>query len=327
MISVSLEYLERCAADTGFEIGPLEKVIRLGELASHIARHSILKESLVLKGGSALNLCFGPPKRLSVDLDFNYVGHAERERMLEDRPRIEEAVAEISRRLGYRVQSSAEAFAGRKLFLLFRSVLGQNERIEIDLNYVFRVPFAGIEELQLWQPGELEKPYARVAGLVELLIGKMLAMLDRGAVRDVWDVANLSKQALNVMKERSFRAQFIALSAVLGHPLSTYHRERLERRIGDRIIKEELLPLLIGNPSLNANELVQKAWAVVGPFTELTRAEKEYLDKIHEGVLNPEIIFPNAPEKSAKFAVHPAILWKVSNVRSYLRDEKKSSRG
>ena len=52
-MNISQEYLERCAADSGFQIGPLEKVTRLGELASHIARHPVLGKSLVLKGGTA----------------------------------------------------------------------------------------------------------------------------------------------------------------------------------------------------------------------------------------------------------------------------------
>jgi len=91
---------------------------------------------------------------------------------------------------------------------LYRSVLGQNERIEIDLNFIFRAPFAGIETLQLWQPGELDRPHVRVVGLMELIIGKMLALLERGAVRDVWDVANLTEQVRDVLKERSFRARF-----------------------------------------------------------------------------------------------------------------------
>jgi len=321
-MNISLEYLERCAADSGFQIRPLEKVTRLGELGSHIVRHPVLGKSLVLKGGTAINLCFGPPKRLSVDLDFNYIGHIEREKMLEDRPRIEAAAIEISRRMGYRVQSSADAFAGRKLFLLYRSVLGQNERIEIDLNFIFRAPFAGIETLQLWQPGELDRPHVRVVGLMELIIGKMLALLERGAVRDVWDVANLTEQVRDVLKERSFRARFIALSSILEHPLSTYHRERLESFIDDRIIDERLRPLIAGDPPLEAKELVQKAWAVVGPFLELTPHEKEYLQKIQEGVLQPEILFPDALEEAAKFAVHPAIMWKITNVRSHLKARK-----
>jgi len=77
-MSVSREYLSRCAADLGYAESSLEKVIRLGELAGDIAKHGLLGESLALKGGTALQLCFGPPSRLSVDLDFNYIGSASR---------------------------------------------------------------------------------------------------------------------------------------------------------------------------------------------------------------------------------------------------------
>jgi predicted nucleotidyltransferase component of viral defense system len=109
---VSLEYLTQCAAETGYRVEPLEKVVRLGQLAGDIARHPFLGTVLALKGGTALNLCYGPPKRLSVDLDYNYGGEIERQKMLEDRPRVEAAAAEIAKRQGYRVQQSADAFAG-----------------------------------------------------------------------------------------------------------------------------------------------------------------------------------------------------------------------
>ena len=91
-MSVSREYLARCSAATGYDASSLEKVIRLGELAGDITKHGLLGESLALKGGTALQLCFGPPSRLSVDLDFNYIGGASREKMLADRPAIEEAL-------------------------------------------------------------------------------------------------------------------------------------------------------------------------------------------------------------------------------------------
>jgi len=88
----SREYLQTCSIQTGFQIATLEKVIRLGEMAGDITRHPFLGKVLALKGGTALNLCFGPPKRLSVDLDYNYVGNLEREDMLKDRPNVEDAV-------------------------------------------------------------------------------------------------------------------------------------------------------------------------------------------------------------------------------------------
>jgi len=77
-MQVSLEYLERCSADTGYQVGALEKVTRLGEIAGEVGRHPPLRDAVVLKGGTAINLRFGPPTRLSIDLDFNFIGCADR---------------------------------------------------------------------------------------------------------------------------------------------------------------------------------------------------------------------------------------------------------
>ena len=125
-MSLSLEYLQQCSAQTGYAIGPLEKVIRLGEIAADITRHPFLGRVLALKGGTALNLCFGSPRRLSVDLDFNYIGHLERNKMLAERPRVEEAIVQLAGRKAYRIQQSADAFAGRKIYMTYRSVTAQS---------------------------------------------------------------------------------------------------------------------------------------------------------------------------------------------------------
>jgi hypothetical protein len=95
-MSVSQERLRDASAETGFRAEALEKVIRLGELASDVFNHPFLGPALALKGGTALNLAFGPPPRLSVDLDFNYVASVEREVMLRDRPEVERALEQLA---------------------------------------------------------------------------------------------------------------------------------------------------------------------------------------------------------------------------------------
>jgi predicted nucleotidyltransferase component of viral defense system len=316
-VNLSLEFLERCASESGFQVSALEKVGRLGDLAGDIMRHPFLGKALALKGGSALNLCFGRPQRLSVDLDFNYIGHTEREKMLEERPLIEAALVELANKRKFRVQKSAEAFAGRKFYLHYLSVLGSEDRIEVDLNYVFRVPLSGLESRELWQPGELDRPLVRMVGQDELVIGKILALLDRDAARDVWDIAHLPEQATGRLAAGRFRKLFIALSITLDHSLSTYRRDRLERLVTDRVIMEQVAPLINAKIEPSAIDLIEKAWAIIDRFFDQSAEEKVYLEYANRGDLRMELLFPGDAQEAMRIAAHPAIQWKIQNIRAH----------
>ncbi len=316
-MNVSQEYLKCCANETGYRIEPLEKVVRLGEMAADIKRHPLLGAVLALKGGTAFNLCFGPPKRLSVDLDYNYIGHLDREAMLAARPAVEHAVIDLARRQGYRVQQSADAFAGRKFYLRYRSVLGMDERIEVDLNFLFRMSIAEPELRELWQPGELDRPRIRVVSLDEILIGKFLAFLDRGAVRDVWDVAFPPQATVDILQTERFRRWFIGLSSILEHPLTTYTRKRLEEGMTERNVAERLTPLL-SFAAPDREELIERAWSVLNRFLTINPEEREFLDAIQRGVLKPDLLFPDDAKEAGRLATHPAMLWKIENVKGYL---------
>ena len=133
-MNFSADHIEGLATETGFRSETLEKLIRLGELAADIGRHPLLSRALALKGGTALNLMFGSPARLSVDLDFNYVGYEDRPLMQAERPEVERAIVIIGKGQGYRCQHSRDAHAGRKIYLSYVSSAGTPDRIEVDLN-------------------------------------------------------------------------------------------------------------------------------------------------------------------------------------------------
>lgn len=65
------------AKDTDFISYNLEKVLRLGDTLDFVFSDERLCKKLVLKGGTAINLCYLDLKRLSVDIDFDYVGSIE----------------------------------------------------------------------------------------------------------------------------------------------------------------------------------------------------------------------------------------------------------
>ncbi len=315
-MKLSLEKLQEYSEATGFRIQALEKVIRLAELLADIGRHPLLSRLLALKGGAALNLCFAAPQRLSVDLDFNYVGSPERERMLVERPELERAIDTIATARGYQVQKSALSHAGRKLYLQYRGKTGTRERIELDLNFLFRVPLGDLEELPMWLPGDLERPQARLVPFEELAAGKLCALLERMTPRDLFDTTRLPKYRPEQWKSQRCRRIFVALAGALKHPLGSYGRDRLER-VTDRQIEEQLDPMLVPNARLKAQELRQRAWAVAAPLLALDDAEREYIERIQRGEIRGELLFPGDDEMVERLRRHPAVRWRVDNIRRF----------
>jgi predicted nucleotidyltransferase component of viral defense system len=315
-MSVSQERLRDVSAETGFRAEALEKVIRLGELASDVFTHPLLGPALALKGGTALNLAFGPPPRLSVDLDFNYVASVEREVMLRDRPEVERALEQLAHGRKYRVQRSRHDHAGRKIYLGYRGADGTPDRIEIDLNFLFRLPLGEVQLTELWQPGDMARPRARVVPVEELAAGKLCALLARAAPRDLYDVIRLPTRLGEVWRSLGFRRVCVAMTGILDHPLLDYGPGRFDR-VNDDAVRTQLHPMLTAGDEPGADALRVEAWAAVAPFLALGADEREYCERLQLGELRPELLFPDGGDLADRVRRHPALLWKAHNARQH----------
>jgi predicted nucleotidyltransferase component of viral defense system len=324
-MNVSVQRLRDLSAETGFRPGGLEKVVRLGELAANISRHPLLGQALALKGGTALNLGFGPPPRLSVDIDLNYVADATREAMLRDRPVVERGVEELVARLGYQVQRSRADHAARKLFLRYRAAAGTPDRIEVDLNFLFRLPLGDVRPLALWQPGEFERPRIRVVPAEELIAGKLCALLARAAPRDLFDAIRLPSRLSSVWSTPKLRRLFVALGGTLDHPLHRYGPDRFAR-VDERVVREQLHPMLTSGSEPDAADLRRGAWDAVAPMLDLSEAEREYTDRLQLGDLRPELLFPDDTGMAERLGRHPALLWKAQNAREHAAGVRRGKR-
>jgi hypothetical protein len=292
----------------------LEKVLRLGRVLDQIGRHPFLGERLALKGGTALNLFFGArAPRLSVDLDFNYVRPVERDEMRREQPEIERALGLVAAGDDYRLQWSAPEHAGRKTYLLYRNAFGTPDRIEVDINYLYRVPLQPGHLQDGWTPDPDFAARARLVGLEEILAGKLLALVDRGAARDLYDAAGLAAGRWPYDAAR-LRRLFVVLSAGLDRPLPTYqipHRASLT----SAELEEALVPMLRRDERPQREALTTAIAPMMTALSTLSDAERTYVERIQLGEFQPELIVGDEPELLERVRRHPMLLWKAENGR------------
>lgn len=50
---------------------------------------------------------------------------------------------------------------------------------------------------------------------------------------------------------------------------------------------------------------------------ELDEREQEYIDRAHVGELRPELLFPDDAALAERLRRHPALLWKINNVKRH----------
>lgn len=190
----SIEYLQNLAQQTGFTPDALQKQMTLLDLLREISRHPLLKEAFILKGGTAINLFWFSLPRLSVDIDLNYIASANRDMMIKDRPKLEQELKRLVQSRGISVEyAPADEHAGSKWRLRAPNAFGAQFALEIDLNYVMRIPLYGVHR---HQPFNLDEDYLFDFGSVafeELFAGKIKALLERSAPRDLYDISMLSR--------------------------------------------------------------------------------------------------------------------------------------
>ncbi len=136
----SRETPQDLAAERQLQPATPERVIRLIDILDTFGADALIRPRIALKGGTALDVFYPDPDRLSVDIDVNHVGAIEKERMDADRPDLEDRIERLMESKGYAARRGPSEHAGGKGIYRYASALGGAGTIEIDINYLFRGP-------------------------------------------------------------------------------------------------------------------------------------------------------------------------------------------
>jgi len=317
---ISQERLSLEARSSGFRPDVLEKVLQLLSLLESIRSHPFLKTRLALKGGTALNLFIFPVPRLSVDIDLNYIGAPDLETTKRERPQIEEAIQAVCARQELTVRKMPGDHAGGKWQLRYPSAAGGQGNLEVDVNFMFRVPLWPIRHLDSHLVGSARASAIPTVDVHELASGKLVALLARRQARDLFDSHQIL--GLKYLDPMRLRVGFVVYGAMNRLDWRSVSADKVDFDPDE--LGRQLLPLLRTSEGSAAGarygrqlvEQCRKELAVVLPFS---KSEHEFLDHLLDrGEIRAHLL-TNDPDLQNRIASHPLLEWKAQNVRQHKR--------
>ena len=320
MVAPSAQTLQRLAGESTLPAETLEKVLRLLDLLQAIAEDPVLKSRVALKGGTALNLFHLQLDRLSVDIDLNYIGALDRAQMEADRPLVGEALARLLEAQAYQVRRQPDDHAGGKWVARFASALGGGASLEVDLNFMARAPLFGVALMSSNPLGGSIAERIPVLDLHEIVAGKLVALFDRRAARDLFDARRiLAKPNLDW---RLIRAGVLAWGAA-------GRRDWREASLADiggdpRELRQKLAICLprgyfdaAGGPDAWIAETITQCREGLAALFERMPGETGFLDRLLDaGEIDPSGLDVDDAVK-ARIAAMPMLAWKAQNVRAH----------
>ncbi|MCE5293358.1 MAG: nucleotidyl transferase AbiEii/AbiGii toxin family protein [Chlamydiales bacterium] len=312
-MKISDKELVREASQTGFRPEMLQKVWHLITILNGISAHPFLKDKIALKGGTALNLFYFDLPRLSVDIDLNYIGKISKEEMLQERPLVEKALEAIFLREGMNIRRIPTKHAGGKWQLKYESALGGYGNLEVDINFMFRIPLCDLVKMRSHTVGERQTEEIPLLDIHELGAGKLAALFDRHASRDLFDAHELlTKQQLDIEKFRTICLLYGAIS-------STDWRIITPENINfDKSeLQQQLLPVLRKSTAKNGtdwsswtNQLLTDSKQALKTLFPLREHEIHFLNQLWDnGIIDPNCLTQDK-ELIAKIQIYPPLLWK-----------------
>jgi predicted nucleotidyltransferase component of viral defense system len=244
-----------------------------------------------------------------------YTGSVDRETMLTDRPIIEKELKKLIESRSIAVQfAPADEHAGSKWRLRAPSAFGGNFTLELDLNYMMRIPVGDINPKQ---PYPLDTDYAfsfNSVSFEELFGGKIKALLERSAARDLYDVAMLS-QTSDDYDVNAVRKVNVLLGVTSKKDWRTVGFQTIDA-IDQQMITDELTPVLRREEAPSLDVKTSNAKRILDQILNRTEKEREFLDRfLEEGEYKPELLFQTRQARQLKN--HPAVLWKLQNLRKF----------
>ncbi|GAB1433129.1 hypothetical protein MASR2M29_17540 [Spirochaetota bacterium] len=304
--------LGKQAKELGFVRDTYEKICRLAEILKFFENDELLKRFLALKGGTAINLTIFNLPRLSVDIDLDFSENLPRDEMMATRNKINDRIIKYMLANDYSLSSKSKYYHALDSFVFeYLNAGSMKDNIKVEINYMLRCHILQIEQRYFESPWEPIGISVRSVVPIEVFASKVVALLNRTAPRDLYDIHNLVKLGLfDESEEILLRKCIVYYSAIASEsPPSDFKLSSIDK-ITQNQIKRELIPVLRSKEKfdLHSSQVQVKTW--LSDLLKLEDNEWKFLVAFREKEYHPELLFESW-EILARIKNHPMALWKT----------------
>lgn len=304
--------LGRQAKELGFVRDTFEKVCRLADVLSFLESDSLLSGSLALKGGTAINLTIFNLPRLSVDIDLDFSKNVSREAMLLERERINEHISKYMTASGYDLSpKSRKSHALDSFVYEYVNAGGMKDNLKIEINYMLRCHVFPVSRRAVGLPWNDKEFTVLSVHPMEMFSAKVVALLNRSAARDLYDVFNLQKYGLfDETQEGLFKKCIMFYSAIASENVPEHFDFRGIGKISAQKIKTDLSPVLRRAERFGLS-VAQKQVDDYLKGLLLPEGDLSFWTAFAKGEYKPELLFDDI-ELLSRIEQHPMALWRCS---------------
>lgn len=307
--------LGRQAKEMGFVRDTFEKVCRLAEVLTFLESDALLSGTLALKGGTAINLTIFDLPRLSVDIDLDYSENVPREEMLAQRELITERIGKYMAAAGYKLSQKSKKYHALDSFVYeYVNAGGMKDNLKIEINYMLRAHVLPLMRRNVWLPwGDEELTVLSVAP-IEIFASKIVALINRTAARDLYDINNMCKFGLFDESEEALLRKCVMLYSVIAADAVP---ERFDlSRIGalqPYKIKTDLLPVLRHGEYFDLAAAREGTTQYLAGLLRPEKNELAFWKAFAEKKYRPELLFAGNDEILSRISSQPMALWKCEH--------------
>lgn len=304
--------LSKQAQEFGFVRDTLEKVYRLTEILKYLNTNPLQHNALALKGGTAINLTIFNLPRMSIDIDLDYIHNNSREEMLAERNRISDNLIKYMASNKYDLSPKSKTPHSLDSFVFsYMNAAGMKDNIKVEINYSLRAHVLPTENRMMETLGLFDEIPVHSLAALEIFGSKIVALLTRGAARDLYDLNNMIYFGLFDESQWPMLKKCVVFYSAIGSEkvLPSFRFNTIDSLTNQKI-KTDLLPVLRKTEHFDLESVQKRVKDFLAELLLLDERDTAFLQAFAKKEYRPDLLFDDK-EILERIQKHPMAIWKI----------------